>query len=80
VPDLSAQHYLRIYRLKLGMADDGTTHPNVEAIEAMKRLVAALSEMDSDAPVRLEAAHSSARFIDPMTGRVLAELRWAADV
>ena len=78
--DLSAQHYLRIYRVKLGMAEDGTTHPSVEVVESMRRLVAALSEMDSDARVHLEAAHSSARFIDPLTGRVLAELRWETDV
>jgi hypothetical protein len=62
------------------MAEDGTTHPSVEAVETMKTLVAALSAMDSNAPVRLEEVHSSARFIDPLTGRLLAEFRLAADV
>jgi putative transposase len=80
VPDLSADHYLRIYRLRLGMAEDGTTHPSADAVESMRRLVAALSAMEPNAPVRLEAVDSSARFIEPLTGQVLAEIRLAADV
>ena len=77
--DLSAQHYLRIYRIKLALAEDGTTHPSTETVDSMRRLVASLTALEADSPVRLEVVESTARFTDVVTGRVLAELRWAAD-
>jgi hypothetical protein len=75
--DQPVRHYLWLYRLRLGMAEDATTRPSPMGLEAMKQLVAALSVMDADAPVRLESSGSSARFIDPQTGRLLAEFQLA---
>ncbi len=63
--DHPAEHYLRIYRLKLGMVEAGTTHPSRYGGETMKTLVAALAAMDPNAPVRLETDLAGARFIDP---------------
>jgi hypothetical protein len=74
VPDLSAEHYLRIYGLKVGMAEDGTTKPRPEFVEGMRVLVAALAKLDPAAPVRLEATDKVARFIDLGSGGLLAEL------
>ena len=47
---LPAHYYLRIYRLKLAMAEDGTTPPNPQWENFMRRLVAALTAMKPDTP------------------------------
>jgi hypothetical protein len=55
------------------------TRPNYGATTPPCRVrPVAAQEVPSD--LRLETVHSSARFIDPLTGRVLAEFRLAADV
>ena len=77
--DLTAHHYLKIYRLKLGMAENGTTHPSPEAIDFMKGLVAQLAAMDPSAPIRLEATSTAARFTDARSGKLLAVLQLTED-
>jgi hypothetical protein len=52
--DPPVQYYLKIYRLRLRMAEDGTTRPSAAGLEVFRRLVAALKASDIDAPVRLE--------------------------
>lgn len=77
MPDLPAQHYLRIYKVKLAMAMDGTTRPAQVAVEFMERLVRNLSEMDRTSPIRLEITGTTARFTDAKSGRLLADLALA---
>jgi hypothetical protein len=72
--DQTAAHYLRIYRLKLAMAQDGTTSPSVEGIELFRDLVEALETLDTGALVRLEATPGVARFTVAHSGLLLAEL------
>ena len=72
--DHSAQHYLRIYRLKLSMAEHGTTRPSSAGLEFFRRFVAALETLDVNAPVRLETTQGTARFTDVRSGLLLAEV------
>ena len=69
----TAQHYLRIYRLKLSMAAHGTTRPSAAALEFFRRFVAALEALDVNAPVRLEKTEGAARFTDARSGLLLAK-------
>jgi hypothetical protein len=79
--DLPASHYLRIYRLKLGSAEGGTTHPKAEWVNFVRRLVAALESLDPDAKVRLEAnSPAQVCFRDASTGAILAQFDGIADV
>jgi hypothetical protein len=73
--DQPAQHYLRIYRFKIAMAEHGTTQPNGAALEFVRRLVAALEALDVNAPVRLETTEGAARSTEPRSGLLLAELK-----
>jgi hypothetical protein len=60
--DHPADHYLRIYRVKLAMAEDGTLRPTATALAFFRRFVAALEALDVNAPVRLETMQAAARF------------------
>jgi hypothetical protein len=80
VQDHSAQHYLRIYRLKLRMAEDGTTRPSAAGLAFLRRLVAALEALELNAPVRLETTQEVALFTDARTGLLLAEVQIGGDV
>jgi hypothetical protein len=71
--ELSASHYLRIYRIKLANAQDGTTHPKPEWVEFMRRVVAALEALNPDARIRLEVTPTRVCFSDSSTGAVLAQ-------
>jgi hypothetical protein len=72
--DQTAGHYLKIYRLKLAMAEDGTTSPSVAGVTFFRRLVAALEALDTSTLVRAEATPSMARFTIAHSGLLLAEL------
>ena len=78
--DHPAQHYLRIYRLKLGMAEDGTTRSSAAGLEFFKFFVSALEGLDPDTPVKLETNAGVARFTDARSGLLLAELTVEEDV
>jgi hypothetical protein len=73
--DQTAQHYLRLYRLKLGMAEAGTTRPSAAGLEYFRRFVAALETLDLDALVRLETTAETARFTEARSGVLLAEVQ-----
>ena len=75
----TAQHYLRIYRLKLPMAEHGTTRPSAAGLEFFRRFVAALERLDVNAPVRLETTEGTARFTEAQSGVLLAELQLKDD-
>ncbi len=77
--DLSAQHYLGIYQTRLRMVEKGTTHPKPEVVAGMKRLVAGLSAMPSDAGVRLEIQDGRTRFRAAGTGDLIAEFDFKDD-
>ena len=70
---LPAHYYLRIYRLKLAMAEDGTTPSNPEWERFMRRLVAGLNAIGRDTPIRLESTQGIARFTNVVTGASLGE-------
>lgn len=72
--DHPASHYLRIYRIRLGMVDDGTARPSARGVEFMKQLVAALSTLDPSDAVRLQTTEQVARFTNATTGEFLAEV------
>jgi hypothetical protein len=68
--DLPAEHYLRVYRLKLRMA-----RASPEGMEFFRRLVDALSALKPDTPIHLETSQRKAVFKNALTGTTLAELR-----
>jgi hypothetical protein len=70
-----AHYYLRIYRLKLQMAEDGTTPHKPDWEQFMRRLVTTLSTMDPRTPIRLDAIEGVARFSNDTTGALLGEFR-----
>ncbi len=72
---LPAHYYLRIYRLKLAMAEDGTTPHNPEWETFMRRLVGALRVLDPQTPIQLESIGGIARFSNAVTGAPLGEFR-----
>jgi hypothetical protein len=78
--DHPADHYLRIYRVKLAMAEDGTLRPTATALAFFRRFVAALEALDVNAPVRLETTQATARFTDARSGMLLAEMRLKDDI
>jgi hypothetical protein len=77
--DQTAEHYLRIYRTRLAIAEKLPV-PNGRALRLMRALVDELSRMDPSAPVHLEATGPVARFTDATTGRLLAEVALVGDV
>lgn len=78
--DQTAEHYLRIYQLRLAMAEDGTTSPSVAGIDFFRPLVTALETLDARTPVRLETTEGMARFTVAQSGLLLAELPIPNDV
>ena len=70
---LPAHYYLRIYRLKLAMAEDGTTPNNPRWEDFMRRLVARLKAVDPNTPIRLESTDGIARFTNERSGQLLGE-------
>jgi len=75
----SAGHLLGIYQTRLKMARKGTTHPKPEVVAGMRRLVAGLSAMPSDAKVRLEIRDGKTRFRKASTGDLLVEFDFKDD-
>lgn len=71
VSDLSAQHYLEIYRFRVECADKGLTHPQPRVVAAARQLVAKLAEMPPEAKVRLERAGTRTVFKNVETGEVI---------
>jgi hypothetical protein len=72
--ELTAKHYLDIWRLRVSMAEQGVAHPMPDVLAAAKRLVSKLAAMDQTDKVRLETAGSKARFLNAATGELLAEI------
>jgi hypothetical protein len=72
--DQTAQHHLRIYRLKLSMAEKGTTRPSAAALKCFRRFVTALEALDVNAPVRFATTQDSERFTDVRSGLLLADV------
>ena len=69
--DLSAQHYLEIYRFRVECADKGLTHPKPQVVSAARQLVAKLAEMPPEAKVRLESIGSRTVFKNVETGEMI---------
>lgn len=76
---LPANHYLQLYRARLGMAERGTTHPTQQWVEFMRNLVVNLATLDPDTPVGLEIVCGLARFTDATTGALLGEFFFGTD-
>jgi hypothetical protein len=77
---LIASHYLRIYRIKLAMAQDGTTNPAPQWVDFMRRLIANLESLDPNAEIRLEATLKRVCFSHASTGSILAQFEGITDV
>lgn len=71
--DLSAQHYLEIYRFRVECADKGLTHPKPQVVLAARQLVAKLAEMPPGAKVRLQIEGSGTVFMNVETGEVIGK-------
>jgi hypothetical protein len=78
--DHPADHYLRIHRVKLAMAEDGTIRPTSTALAFFRRFVATLEALDVNAPVRLETTQAAACFTDARSGVLLAEMQLKDDI
>jgi hypothetical protein len=78
--DLTASHYLRIYRIKLGIAESRISAGKpAPALKFYQQLVAALSNLEPEAPVHLEASEKGACFTDGVTGAVLGTISFLGD-
>jgi hypothetical protein len=73
--DLPASHYLRVYRLKLGLAEGGTTTPAPEFVAFMRQLIENLADVDPSTPVELNTSGNEALFRNALTGSLLGRLR-----
>jgi hypothetical protein len=51
---LDVEHYLNIYKLRLRMAEDGTTNPSDEIKELMRTIVDKLSKLPLDEKITLD--------------------------
>jgi hypothetical protein len=72
--DLPASHYLRIYKIKLGNAEErATTSPKV--LSFFRTLVANLAALDPSTPVRLTASEQELRFTNAQTGDELGRFQ-----
>lgn len=75
-----AHHYLRIYRIRLAMAENGTTQPQPEYVTFMRDLITRLEPLDSSTPIRVETADGMARFKNATTGELLAQTSMVLDI
>lgn len=75
-----AHHYLRIYRIRLAMAEDGTSQPHQEWVTFMRDLISRLEHLDPSTPIRVETADGMARLKNATTGECLAETSIFADI
>jgi len=75
-----ARHYLRIYRIRLAMAEDGTTEPKPEFVTFMRDLIARLEPLDPGTPIQLDTAGGIVRFKNATTGECLAQTSLFADI
>lgn len=71
--DLPVQHYLKLYQLRVSMAERGVTSPPPDLVSSMRHLIAGLSAQPPDAGVRLEMEGNRTRFIAATTGELLGE-------
>jgi hypothetical protein len=78
--DHSASHYLRIYKIKLDIAENRRPHPYPAFVDLLRELVRKLSAMDPSAPVRLDVTTHLWRFSDARTGDLFAEFEPPPDV
>jgi hypothetical protein len=72
--ELSAKHYLDIFKARLSMADDKLTHPREDLVEAVRRLVKALAELDPDEKIVLEIDEGQANYRRVKTREIIASL------
>jgi len=73
---VAVQQLLDIYRLRLEMAESGTTHPKAGVIAGVRRLVAGLEAMAPDEKVEGEALPSKYTFRNARTGALIAEIEF----
>ena len=68
---------LRTMLIKRGMAEDGTTRPDIVAVNLFRTLVDRLQELDSDEEIEINVVSSEplfAQYIRSKTGEILAEI------
>jgi hypothetical protein len=75
-----AHHYLRIYRIRLAMAEGGTTQPKPEYVTFMRDLITRLEPLDPGTPIRVETGDGIARFKNATTGECLAQTSMVTDI
>jgi hypothetical protein len=74
-----AQYYLHVCRLRLVMAENGTTRPSAAGLQFFKQFVAALEGLERSAPVKLQIHDGVASFTDESSGTLLAQIRISDD-
>ena len=68
---------LRTMSFRLGMQEDGTTHPHIVVADATRILVGKLQELDNDEDIEIAIVSREplfARYIRTESGEVLAEI------
>ena len=73
---LPASHYLKIYRLRLGMAERGVTNPRPDAIRFMRQFIAALERMLPDDLVEVACDSHYWAFYNGKTRELLADIHF----
>jgi hypothetical protein len=79
MPHHLAQYYLNVYRLRLVMAENGTTRPSAAGLQFFKQFLAAREELDSSSPIKLEVQDGVASFLEESSGTLLAQIRVTDD-
>jgi hypothetical protein len=74
--EISVKQLLDIYRLRLKMAECGTTHPKASVVAGVRKLVAGLEAMAPDAKVEGDALPGKYTFRDARTGAMIAEIEF----
>jgi len=69
----SAQHLLHIYQIRLSLIEKGLAKPKPEIIAGVRKLVAGLSEMQSDDMVSHDMQDGKVCFKIATTGDLIAE-------
>lgn len=71
--DLTAIHYLEIYKKRLEMAERGITFPKQEILNFLREIIIVLSNLDSETKVKLDINDKTTKFTAVDTGELLAE-------
>jgi len=74
--EITAKQLLDIYRMRLKMAESGTTHPKASVVAGVRKLVAGLEAMAPEGKVECDALPGKYSFRDALAGAMIAEIEF----